>query len=129
MENAEDTEVVLKDELTMLEMYIHMEMLRFSGAINYSIIVEDDIDVENTYLPSMVLQPFVENAIWHGLMPKKDSTGGQIAITIKRKNDLLICAIEDNGIGREKALELQQKTVYKSKSLGLKITGRCGCVC
>jgi sensor histidine kinase YesM len=122
LENAEETEVVLKDELLMLETYIQLEMLRFGGAIDYSVTVEDDVDAENTYLPAMVLQPFVENAVWHGLIPKKDSATGRIAITIKRKDDLLLCVIEDNGIGREKALELQQKTVYKSKSLGLKIT-------
>lgn len=122
LENAEDTEVSLKDELAMLEAYIQLEALRFEGEIQYQIRIKEDIDPENTYLPSMVLQPFVENAIWHGLMPKKDMGNGLITISIEQHQDQLVCLIEDNGIGREKALELQQKSVWKSKSLGLKIT-------
>lgn len=122
LENAESTEVSLKDELTLLEAYIQLEALRFHGAIKHKITVKGDIDLENTYLPSMVLQPFVENAIWHGLMHKKDTGNGQIDIFIEQRGEQLICTIEDNGVGRQKAFELQQKSVYKSKSLGLKIT-------
>ncbi|MGI9541840.1 MAG: tetratricopeptide repeat protein [Cyclobacteriaceae bacterium] len=122
LENAEEPEVSLKDELAMLEAYIQLEALRFNGEIKYQIKIKENIDPENTYMPSMVLQPFVENAIWHGLMPKKDAGDGLISITIKQDQDQLLCLIEDNGVGREKALELQQKSVWKSKSLGLKIT-------
>ncbi|WP_373517991.1 tetratricopeptide repeat protein [Pricia sp.] len=122
LENAESTEVSLKDELTLLEAYIQLEALRFNGEIQHQIDVKGDIDLENTYLPSMVLQPFVENAIWHGLMHKKDTGNGQIGISIEQQGEQLICTIEDNGVGRQKAFELQQRSVYKTKSLGLKIT-------
>ena len=122
LENAEEPEVSLKNELMMLESYIQLEALRFNGKIQYRIELKDDIDPENTWLPSMVLQPFVENAIWHGLMPRDKPLEGLISISIGRDKDQLWCRIEDNGIGREKALELQQKSVWKSKSLGLKIT-------
>ncbi|MGI9551486.1 MAG: tetratricopeptide repeat-containing sensor histidine kinase [Aurantibacter sp.] len=122
LENAEATEVSLENELTMLEAYIQLEALRFKGDIKYDIQVEDNIDLENTYLPSMVLQPFVENAIWHGLLHKKDGGKGKIGISIAQPQNLLVCQIEDNGVGREKALALRQKSVWKSKSLGVKIT-------
>ncbi|SDE24120.1 Tetratricopeptide repeat-containing protein [Pricia antarctica] len=122
LENAESTEVSLKDELSLLEAYIQLESLRFNGEIQHNIDIKGDIDLENTYLPSMVLQPFVENAIWHGLMHRKDIGNGKITISIEQQGDQLVCEIEDNGVGRQKAFELQQRSVYKSKSLGLKIT-------
>ncbi len=122
LENTESTEVSLKDELTLLEAYIQLEALRFHGEIQHKINVKGDIDLENTYLPSMVLQPFVENAIWHGLMNRKDSWNGQIQISIEHQGEQLVCQIEDNGVGRQKAFEQQQRSVYKTKSLGLKIT-------
>jgi tetratricopeptide (TPR) repeat protein len=123
LENAESTKVSLQSELTLLESYIQLEALRFKGKIDYIIKVDASIDPDDTYLPSMVLQPFVENAIWHGLMHKNgDSEKGVIEVSIKEENNRLYCIIEDNGVGREKARELQQQSVLKKKSLGMKIT-------
>jgi len=122
LENAEETEVPLKNELALLEAYIQLEALRIHGNVTYDIQVPDDLDTENTYLPPMVLQPFVENAIWHGIRHRQEIDGGKISISISQKENQLVCCIRDNGIGRQKALELQQKSVYKSKALGLKIT-------
>lgn len=70
----------------------------------------------------MVLQPFVENAIWHGLLHRKDIGIGKISISIEQQGEQLMCEIEDNGVGRQKSFELQQRSIYKTKSLGLKIT-------
>ena len=122
LENAEDAEVSLKDELAALKAYIQLEALRFKENIDYEVQIQDDLDLENTYLPSMVLQPFVENAILHGLRHKKDVANGKISIVINHEQDQLVCFIEDNGVGREKAFELQNKSILKRKSLGLKIT-------
>ena len=122
LEHVDEPDVTLKDELSMLETYIMLESLRFNGKINYQLNIGPDIDTENTFLPAMVLQPFVENAIWHGLMPKKEKGAGLITITIEQAKGKLMCLIEDNGIGREKSLQLQQKSVFKRKSLGVKIT-------
>ena len=123
LENAESTKVTLQSELTLLESYIQLEALRFKGKIDYKIKVDASIDPDDTYLPSMVLQPFVENAIWHGLMHKNgESEKGVIEVSIKEENNRLYCIIEDNGVGREKARELQQQSVLKKTSLGMKIT-------
>ncbi len=122
LENAETSEVTLHEELAVLESYIELEQLRFQGDIDYQLKVDSQVDPQEIYLPSMVLQPFVENAIWHGLMPKKDQGSGKITIAAHQKGDLLVCSIEDNGVGREKAQELQDESVWKTKSLGLKIT-------
>ena len=122
LENAEETTVSLENELVMLEGYIQLEALRFKGKINYRISVDDAIDQRNTCLPSMVLQPFVENAIWHGLIHKESDDKGMIAIVIREEEDRLLCTIEDNGVGREKAKVLREKPVLKSKSMGIKMT-------
>jgi sensor histidine kinase YesM len=99
-----------------------LEELRFDGSIQYQVHTQPDLDPENTFLPFMVLQPFVENAIWHGLRPKGAKDNGRIAISIAQDHGLLVCQIEDNGVGRAKALELQKETIWKTKSMGLKIT-------
>ena len=122
LENAEDTEVSLKNELATLKAYIQLEALRFKEDVNFKIDIQDSIDLENTYLPSMVLQPFVENAIWHGLRHKKETAARRISIVIRKEKEQLLCLIEDNGVGRQKAFELQQKSILKRKSLGVKIT-------
>ncbi len=120
LENSENPTVSLEDELVMLEAYLQLESLRFKEKIRYQIVVDDTIDRETTCLPAMVLQPFVENAIWHGLMPKEGD--GLIKITIQEDEDGLKCIIEDNGVGREKALALTEGNTLKKRSLGLQIT-------
>lgn len=122
LENAETAMVPLGSELALLESYIQLEELRFKGKINYNISVDESIEPESTYLPSMVLQPFVENAIWHGLMHKEENEKGNITIAIKEDKDRLLCTIEDNGIGRERARQLGEQSVLKRKSMGMKIT-------
>lgn len=122
LENGENPEVTLQNELSLLESYIQLESLRFKGKIRYKITVDPVIDVNAMYLPSMVLQPFVENAIWHGLMHKRNTGEGIVEIAVTEKDGRLCCAIEDNGVGREKARELAEKSVLKTKSMGMKIT-------
>ncbi len=120
LENSENPKVNLKDELEMLKSYIELESIRFKNKMEYQIKVEEYIDQESTYIPSMVLQPFVENAIWHGLLHK--DTKGQLTIDIKEEGDNLHCSITDNGVGREKSLKLQKKSGHKKISMGIKIT-------
>ena len=120
LENSEQPRVSLKDEISMLESYVQLEALRFNNKIEYKIEVDELIDQDSTYIPSMVLQPFVENAIWHGLLHK--DTKGMLTITIKEDSDNLYCSIIDNGIGRDKSLTLQKEGGLKKKSMGIKIT-------
>jgi tetratricopeptide (TPR) repeat protein len=120
LQNSGQPNVSLEDELAMLETYIQLESLRFKDKINYSISVDTAVNKENIFLPSMVLQPFIENAIWHGLMHKDGK--GLIRIEINENGDLLHCVIEDNGVGRKKALELQENSILEHKSMGLQIT-------
>jgi LytS/YehU family sensor histidine kinase len=117
--NSKNKLITLEDELEMLRLYLDMERLRFKNAFSYHINFTNSIDIDNIYIPPLLLQPFAENSIWHGLMNKEGE--GRLEIGLSTENNFLICSITDNGIGRKAAAEL--KTFHeKKKSLGLKIT-------
>ena len=114
LENSEEKEISLSEELKMLEFYMDLEALRFKNKFNYEVKIADDINPENTLIPPMILQPFVENSILHGLAKKEND--GKITIHIDKTEDLLKCTIEDNGIGRKNPNE------NLNKSYGVKLT-------
>ena len=122
LEKSEESTISLEDELAILESYVHLESLRFGNKIDYQVVVGNDVDLYEVQVPTMILQPFVENAIWHGLMHKPDSQSGKITISVKEQEGMVRLTIEDNGIGRDKARELAAQSVVKNKSMGLKIT-------
>lgn len=121
LEFSERKTISLREELDMLETYIQLESQRYKGKISYDIKLADNVDAEEVEVPSMVLQPFIENAIWHGLM-HKDSGDGMLRIFLEERGDLLHCTIEDNGVGREKALALIDKSAVSHKSMAIKLT-------
>jgi len=118
--NSQLSLIPLSDEIEMLRLYLDMERLRFSESFAYNIIYENSIEPETIYIPPMLLQPFCENAIWHGLMHKAGH--GKLEIVMSLHDGNLQCVIADNGIGREKAAELKSTSKGKQKSFGLKIT-------
>lgn len=120
LENSEHQNVSLQDELSMLKTYIELEAIRFNDKITCNLDIDKSIDLDNTLIPSMILQPFVENAIWHGLLPKDKK--GTIKISISEEGDYLRCNIIDDGIGREASMELNKESRRKKSSMGIKIT-------
>lgn len=118
LENSEQKEVSLAADLHVLELYMQLESMRMNHAFTYEIVVDSTIDPENTLIPPLILQPFVENSIWHGLARKQGA--GKIVIRIQKQDDMLHCIVEDNGIGREKAISLGRP--QQQSSLGMKIT-------
>jgi tetratricopeptide (TPR) repeat protein len=121
LSNSREKEITLKEELETMDLYVNIESIRFSEKINYDVKVGDDIDTEQIKIPSMILQPFIENAIWHGLSNKVGDKNLKINITRKSK-DLIAFEIIDNGIGRQKAQEIKDTKVSKQQSIGLKLT-------
>ena len=121
LEHANDNTISQADEIKMLELYLELEMLRFDNKFDYELEIDPAIDLYNIEIPSMLIQPFVENAIIHGLMGKND-TKGKIKIIFQKEGDGIRCIIEDNGIGREKAEEIKKQRVMHKKSLGIKVT-------
>jgi tetratricopeptide (TPR) repeat protein len=122
LENAETSAVTLESEISLMEAYIQLEELRFVRKVEYKIDVDKSIGADSTYLPSMVLQPVIENAIWHGIVHKENEATGVINVTVSQDGDELLCTVEDNGVGRERAKELRDKSLLNNKSLGMKIT-------
>ncbi|MEO6721564.1 MAG: histidine kinase [Ferruginibacter sp.] len=121
LDNSNSKEVALSNELEALKLYIEMEALRFSNRFIYEIIIDENVCADNLQVPPLIIQPYVENAIWHGLLHKE--SGGKLTVDIKTINDnMLQCTIEDNGIGRAKASELKSKSAPSNKSLGMKLT-------
>jgi tetratricopeptide (TPR) repeat protein len=118
--NSQLSLLPLSDEIEMLRLYLDMERLRFSNSFDYNIIYANTIEPETIYIPPMLLQPFCENAIWHGLMQKEGQ--GKLEIMMSKDENELECVITDNGIGRKRASELSTRSGTKQKSLGLKIT-------
>jgi sensor histidine kinase YesM len=87
---------------------------------NYQIIFTNRLDTGSVFIPSLLLQPFCENAIWHGLMHKEKK--GNLQVALSMEDQVLHCTITDDGIGRKMAAEMKSKSTEKNKSLGLKIT-------
>ena len=120
LQNSQASEVTLETELETLDLYLQLESLRFAHRFSYSIVVEDDVDPGTTKVPPLIIQPYAENAIWHGLMMKSEK--GHLGINIYKQDNLLHYRITDDGIGRKKAAELKSKSVSMQKSFGMKLT-------
>ena len=120
LDNSNLKVISLEQELTALKLYIELEALRFNEKFTHSLTVNPELNPMSIGVPPMIIQPFVENAIWHGLLHKE--TAGHLDIVIERFGSGLKCIITDNGIGRKKAEALKSKSVNKEKSYGMKIT-------
>jgi tetratricopeptide (TPR) repeat protein len=110
----------LEEEIGMIENYLELQKVRFPGKFDFTIKVDDVIDTEEVHIPSMLTQPFIENAIHHGI--KMKPVVGNIWIRFKRQDSVIIFEVEDDGVGRKKASELQVKQKSKHKPLSTSIT-------
>ena len=98
LENSRHAEVPLVQDLEALRLYMDLERARMNEKFDYTIVVDPAIDQESTMVPPLVLQPFVENAIWHGLSRKEGK--GHIELTVRRTDERLVMTVEDDGVGR-----------------------------
>ena len=120
LENSEHRTISLADDLKTLELYIQLEALRLGHKLLYEIVIDEEIDTEIAMVPPMILQPFVENSIWHGISPKNGS--GKIIIRVKKDGDMIEYMVDDNGIGRTGSAALKVgKNGSPRKSFGIKV--------
>tara|TARA_R110002020_G_scaffold23587_2_gene78433 strand:+ start:60985 stop:63168 length:2184 start_codon:yes stop_codon:yes gene_type:complete len=118
LENSEQDFIPLSKELELLQLYIQLEHSRFSDKFDYVLKVVDGVDVDSFEIPPMLLQPYLENAIWHGLRYKEAQ--GMLKIEVLSPNrDMVVIMIEDNGIGRKRSGELKTGNQLKQKSKGM----------
>ena len=119
LEYSKESLIPIDKEIESLQNYLELEQLRFNQAFTFVINKSQDIE-DDAALPPLLLQPFVENAIIHGLIPKKES--GHITIDFSVDQEALLCKIIDNGIGIDKSQELKENLVKVHKSMALDIT-------
>lgn len=120
LENSEAEFVPVDRELEGLRLYLELESLRFDHGLEYRIEVDPAIDRVHTLMPPMLIQPYVENALWHGLAQKQGDR--RVSVTIRRDDASLICTIEDNGIGRSRAAALRSVHNPEHESKGMRVT-------
>ena len=121
LDNSDKKEIPLADEINMLELYLGLEALRFNNQFEYKIEMDESVDIYEVKIPTMILQPFCENAIKHGLLPKKAEAVLLLQFETTSDNTLH-CIIQDNGIGRVQREKLKESSVSGHISKGIKIT-------
>ena len=120
LNHSDKSFITLREETEMLNLYLNLEQVRFSNEFEFVINLDDSIDLDFDKIPPMLLQPFVENAIWHWLMNKKEK--GHIEIKFAIDGDYLFCTVTDNGISRVAAEEIKATRKIQNKSVGMTIT-------
>lgn len=121
LESSSVKEVTLKEELETVDLYMNIENIRFSNEIQFEIKVDNSLDLSAVKVPPLVLQPFLENALWHGLSSKKGDK--KIVLSVfKPSKDFIQIEIEDNGIGRKASAEIKSNKIINRKSIGIELT-------
>jgi len=108
LQNSDEREVTLYDELETCKLYVQLEAMRFGNKFTYEFKIDETADLKSIKVPALIIQPFIENAIWHGIMPKAD--GGTVSLTVDTVGSSIRCIIDDNGIGRERSKQNEFKT-------------------
>ena len=119
LDNSRTGMVTIEKELQLLKLYLDLEQLRFGTKLTYRIDVDENINLSDTQIPSMIVQPFVENAMLHGIMHRED--GGEVTIAFLQHVDWLEIMIEDNGVGREKSAEYKSENTEPHHSIGIEV--------
>lgn len=122
-QNSDARDISLFDEIETCRLYMQLESMRFDKKFSYAFHVDEKIDTKSMQVPALIIQPFIENAIWHGIMPKEGS--GHISVLIEKKENAVYCIVDDNGIGRDMSKQYKfsadlsthhSKGVYLAKS-------------
>jgi ligand-binding sensor domain-containing protein len=114
-------EISLEEELDYLTNYLEIEKTRLENAFSWSVNIDKSVDPAEHYIPPMILQPFVENSVRHGLRFRKDKAG-KVTISVKSEGGYLICILDDNGVGRKAAMQYKSISPINYQSKGLSLT-------
>lgn len=117
--NSDKREVGLYEELETCKLYTQLEKMRFGDKVDFVFDIDGSINLKSFKVPALIIQPFIENAIWHGLVPKE--SGGKILVSAKENKGIIHCTIDDDGIGRRlsQQYKTQYESTYQSKGIGL----------
>lgn len=120
LDNSQKDFITLAEEKEIIELYLKLEHYRFRDKFNYQLTVDDGLLLDTIEIPPMLIQPYIENAIWHGLRYRDN--GGSLNVSINNKDKEVLITVEDNGVGRQKSMELKTEHQKKHNSTGLKNT-------
>lgn len=120
LENSHQKTIAIEGEIELLRIYLDLEALRFQRPFTYQISLEEDIEADFDMIPPMLLQPYLENAIWHGFSSREGQ--GHIDIHFARQSNQMVCTIQDNGIGRKASAAGKSPNRSGHKSMGMSIT-------
>ncbi|MBD0256745.1 MAG: histidine kinase [Cytophagales bacterium] len=120
LESSLSSTILLSEEISILEKYLSLESLRFAGRFSYAITVDPALDPDDLELPALLVQPYVENALLHGLLNKSGT--GRLTIHFEDAHPYLRCTSEDNGIGRAAAADIKSRKITGHKSVGMLLT-------
>ncbi|WP_165583410.1 sensor histidine kinase [Aquimarina atlantica] len=121
LENSIETNIVLSDEINLLYQYLELEALRFDASFEYAIHIDDTLNSDAEEVPMLIIQPFIENAILYGLLNKKGEDK-KLNICFRKEKNYIICEVDDNGIGRSAAKNINSSYKKPTKSRGLELT-------
>tara|TARA_R110002126_G_scaffold72364_1_gene180875 strand:+ start:29698 stop:32619 length:2922 start_codon:yes stop_codon:yes gene_type:complete len=124
LDQSKKKEISLEEEIETITNYLDLEKLRFEEKLNYKINIQEDVYVDDIYIPTVLIQPYVENALKHGLLHKKENGNLAIDISKNKKQNLLIVMITDDGVGRKKAAAIKAKQLKNHKSFATEATAK-----
>jgi LytS/YehU family sensor histidine kinase len=119
-QNSDKREITLFDEIETCRLYTQLESMRFGNKLSYSFYIDKTLDLKSVMVPALILQPFIENAIWHGIMPK--AAEGMLQVNVSGKEHKIFCIVEDDGIGREISMKnkfTEAEITHQSKGVRL----------
>lgn len=120
LNNADKKEISLYDEVETCKLYLQLEAMRFDAKFSYSVTIDTGIDLKSIVVPALLVQPFIENAIWHGIMPKAGE--GNVLFNVSKKNDSIEISVEDDGIGRVASMQNKPASNIGHQSKGVNLT-------
>lgn len=118
--NADKKEITLHDEIETCKLYLQLEAMRFANKLSYAVVIDENVDLKSMEVPALVIQPFIENAIWHGIIPKEK--GGTVQLNVMKENDAVTIMVEDDGIGRVASQQNKPASSLTHQSKGVTLT-------
>src|SRR5678816_4224864 len=120
LQNSDRKEITLFEEIETCRLYTQLESMRFSNKFSYEFDIDETLDLKSITVPALIIQPFIENAIWHGITPKEEKS--RLAVKVSKTDHTIRCIIDDNGIGRESSHQNKAKANIGHQSKGVNLT-------
>ena len=118
--NADKKEISLFDEIETCRYYLQLEAMRFDSKFSYQINIVDSVDLKSVFVPALIVQPFIENAIWHGIVPRNN--GGKVILSVSKQQSGIEIIVDDDGIGREYSKQNKSVSALTHQSKGVNLT-------